>query len=1041
MFTYTRERLFNLRRLGKSIRDNYFWDTMGLLSNAALLRFRGKSAGMHLNRSISTLISPNHLRPCPSLQARGGCNPLNLCIPTRSACVPQPLKVGQLNARSVNKKSTAVLDLIDSENLDVLCLNETWHEDSTSVTLRRCVPERYVCFDVSRPERSLRNTTHGGVAIIARKDFCPRLSLRDQKFATFECVFCSLKLPTTSALIGSIYRCGSRPATNAFFDDFISLFTSLLSYSCQIFICGDINIHFEKPNDNLTTQCLNILETFGFVQLIDGPTHVSGGCLDLVITRSDPLVENIYIHPPAQVSDHSFISFTACNYVTLACPCVRTIRCWRNFSIDAFTRDLVNSPLCWDDLEFDQKDPSVLVTLYNDILSGLVDLHAPLKTIKVAARNNFAPWFDEECKSARRITRAKERAWLKNKTDINKSIFTAQRKTLHKLYQHKEINHWVGLTTEFSSDSKKLWQVFNSICNKSKGGGNSDLDPTALSNFFKSKIATTRAMTSASPEPHFKLASCPLLSSFQPVSHADIESLINAAPTKASSLDPLPTWLLKSLSSVLSPFITKMFNASLMSGSVPQPLKIAAVTPILKKPTLDPSALCNYRPISNLAFISKTLEKVVSQQVSFHLKQHDLLPALQSAYRPFHSTETALLKVISDIATSADAGQLTALMLVDQSAAFDCVDHAILLKRLHISFGLSDTVLDWCTSYFHERSQFVLANGMQSPVSILDCGVPQGSVLGPLFFSLYTSDILDVIQECGLLGHMYADDTQCYKHFYLPELFQAIATIQTCFDSLSVWMASNRLKLNPDKTEVMVFGSKHNLSKLNLNSIVLGGVNIQFSAQVRNLGVILDPCLTFESYANTMAATSFYVIRELWRVRPFLTQSVCTTLVCALVLGKLDYCNSLLAGCTVAVIKKLQSVQNAAARLVWGARPRDHIQPLLYKSHWLKIPERISYKINLLTFKSLNGLAPQYLSDSCVPLAQIEGRRTLRSNFEKNLLTPRVNTARFGRTPFAASSSQNWNRLPLSVKDLSSIEHFKSQLKSFLFTLSYPDFT
>ena len=625
-----------------------------------------------------------------------------------------------------------------------------------------------------------------------------------------------------------------------------------------------------------------------------------------------------------------------------------------------------------------------------------------------------------------------------NKTDPNRSAYTAQRRSLHTLYRLKETSHWVGAITTVSTDSKKMWQVFNSICNKKSDLGHPGPDPTEISNFFTNKVASTRAATSSSSEPQFKVVDCSQLSSFQPISCADTESLIATAPSKSSSLDPLPTWLLKSLSSALAPFLAKLFNASLTSGIMPDPFKLAVVTPILKRSNLDPTVLSNYRPISNLPFLSKILEKVVSKQISTHLKVYDLLPSLQSAYRPLHSTETALLKVVSDIATSVDIGQLTLLMLVDLSAAFDCVDHTILLRRLHVSFGLSDTALKWCTSYLLGRSQYVSINSKQSPISTLDCGVPQGSVLGPLFFSLYTSDILDIIHECDLLAHMYADDTQCYKHFYLKDLYTAIASIQAGFNCLSSWMASNRLKLNPEKTEVIVFGSKHNLRKLNLNSILLGGVNINFSTQVRNLGVVLDPCLTFEDHVSKVVNASLYVIRELWRVRPFLTRSACETLVCALVLGKLDYCNSLLAGCTAAVLNRLQLVQNAAVRLIWRAKPREHIQPFLYQSHWLKVPERISYKISLLTFKTVNGVAPAYLSDCCIPLAQIEGRRTLRSSFSYNLLMPMTKTVAFGRTSFSASSPRNWNKLPPNIQSLSSVDTFKTALKSFLFSISYP---
>ena len=191
-------------------------------------------------------------------------------------------------------------------------------------------------------------------------------------------------------------------------------------------------------------------------------------------------------------------------------------------------------------------------------------------------------------------------------------------------------------------------------------------------------------------------------------------------------------WLVKQFVNELSPFITLLFNASLCDGIFPPSLKCAVVTPALKKPTLDPSDTNNYRPISNLTFISKLLECIVLNQLNVCLQQFNLLPGLQSAYIHCHSTETAMLKVLSNAFVAADTGQAKLLDVLDLTAAYDTVDHAILIERLRLTFIVVDSALHWMTSYLTGRMQYVCYYGEVSTTTRVYCSVPQGLVLGPV---------------------------------------------------------------------------------------------------------------------------------------------------------------------------------------------------------------------------------------------------------------------------------------------------------------------
>ena len=369
------------------------------------------------------------------------------------------------------------------------------------------------------------------------------------------------------------------------------------------------------------------------------------------------------------------------------------------------------------------------------------------------------------------------------------------------------------------------------------------------------------------------------------------------------------------------------------------------------------------------------------------------------------------------------------------SAAFDIVDHAILLQRLESSFGVSGGMLSWLSSFLDGRTQRVHLLGSMSSVEFVKSGIPQGSILGPLLFLLYTADIPLIASDFGLNVHCYADDGQIYISSRAGAAESSVHMATACISQLDQWMSSNCLKLNSDKTRLIWLGSRQQLLKVNPDSILLGASTVKFQSSVTNLGVVLDSNLSMKDHVSRMCRASYYQLRQLRVIRRSLTTGACTQLVHALVNSRLDYCNSLLSGVTDQLLSQLQSVLRASARLVLQRRKFDPVSSdIREKLHWLPIRQRITYKLCLIVFRCLRGEAPAYLCKMLAPLSGIQHLHPLRSATHGNLHIPRTRTRTFDPRSFSVSGPSSWNSLPADLKNIDlTLEVFKSHLKTHLF--------
>ena len=387
----------------------------------------------------------------------------------------------------------------------------------------------------------------------------------------------------------------------------------------------------------------------------------------------------------------------------------------------------------------------------------------------------MATGLNDEVSDAIRLGRRAECKWLLDKNNPDKFLefYRAQRTTTNILNQ-AEKNYFCKLVEDNHTNTKKIFAICDKLLGRNQdlplppGFMNEEL-AECFNNFFVSKIIKiTDNLTANQVQLPPLLVShenvVPCMNSFRVLSEDEVSTIVRKSPTKSCEVDPIPAALLKEILPDIVPLLRAIVNKSLQTGTFPDDLKVALVRPQLKKIKLDLIEK-NYRPVSNLQFIGKFIKRAVNNQLQEHITSNNLMEPMQSAYRAGHSTETALIKVKADLLNAIDNKEVVCLVLLDLSAAFDTVDHQILLDRLKKMFGFTGLVINLIASYLLGRSQKVVVGDAKSPSAPLSCGVPQGSILGPILFTLYTTPLWKICTKHSVTYHLYADDQQLYLAF------------------------------------------------------------------------------------------------------------------------------------------------------------------------------------------------------------------------------------------------------------------------------------
>ena len=918
-----------------------------------------------------------------------------------------------------------MLEHIIDYDADVAFVTETWMEaeknDITAMTKQR----GYRMLHNRRKGRE--KEVGGGVGILVKSTLNFK-QLKCKPYKSFEHTIVSIKLSSsTKILLVTLYRLQFIP-TSVFLEEF-PVFLEVLSVMKEDWImAGDINFHLETEEHNVSLL-KDIFVTFDLTQYVSSPTHNLGHTIDFILARYDtPLVRNVETNN-VQLSDHFMITFDV--EADVEQQQVKTITYRKFQDTEQFMQDVKEK---YESSSLTRPTMREAIVAYNSTVSELIDKHYQPKTkqIKIVPH---APWFDSEYCNLRKKRRKAEKKYKKTKLSEDKEAFVALRKQTTNLASKKQKDFYTKKMKECNGQ-KSLFNCVNNLLDSSKESVLPEHTSTVelannFATYFKEKIVDIRKTFPAkqlnTKKTNTPFKGVPLLC-FEPATEDEVREIVLKYGIKCAPDDPVPVKLLKSTYEVFIPIWTELANLSLSQASM-DCLKSGVLLPLLKDldSILDRDIYKNYRPVTNLQFVGKLIERIVKSRFDSHMAANDLHSTKQYGYKTEHSTEMLMTKVTNDLLLACDKKTPTLLMFLDLSAAFDTVDQEKLLKILDEELGIRGMALEWFRSFLCGRTQRVKIGDSYSEEVALDFGVAQGSILGPPLFNAYTKSFPDKMKvQIRFSVEGYADDHQLLKQFNV--LFQVEVLgddLQKSFQAIEDWMSEYFLKLNATKTKIMIVAPSSVREEILVNGTFINGKCIRFVDCAKNLGVLFDPELSFSKQIDKVVSTCFSTIRLLSRVKYFLSSEELNTIVCSRIFSNIDYCNALYYGLSKETLNKLQRVQNCAARLVMKVNRFDHVSldEVFDKLHWLHVRERIVYKVLLIVHKCVNKHAP----------AEISGLfRLVKSSRTKKLDVVSC-LGSMGERAISVCGPKLWNALPPGLREETRTDEFKKSLKTFLF--------
>ena len=933
---------------------------------------------------------------------------------------------GHYNINSLPPKCEEVKDILRCNYIDIFGLIETKLDDQFVDAMFNV--DNYNLYRLDR------NRNGGGVMCYVLSSLPHRIRTDVKKInPVIEWLLIEVKANNEKLFFAIMYKPPS--VSNSLLSEEIQNICDNVFNECStMFLLGDLNVNILNPN-----HCLcDTFELFDLKNIVSEPTCYKNvnnpSLLDVIVTNSPRRLAN-HLNIDIGLSDfHHIVCAATKMHVPKTNSRVITYRRYKDFNEDLYVNDLCAAPLHVSQIF---NDPDDQMWFHNTLVKQVTDKHAPIKQKLVKGKQ--APFIHGELRKAINVKAMFRRKYNKHKTNAAWQCYRKQRNLVTKLKRNAIKTYFNNKCNNQTSNNKQFWDTVKPfLTNKSNRTNQisllendkviSDTNEVCniLNNYFINiasnipvpldinSLTTQGVIDAYSNHPSIKCIRNNVTSqnnfSFQTVSSSQIKQKIKCLKTnKASGYDMLPAKLIKLASETLSVSLMPIINNSLKQNIFPTDLKPAIVSPVYKKN--DNMLKKNYRPISILTSLSKIFEGIVCDQMMTYFDK--ILSPLLSAYRKKFSCHNVLIHCIEQWRKALDEGQIVATVLMDLSKAFDSLPHGLLLAKLN-SYGVSMEACDFIRSYLGNRPQQVKIGQYKSSWKIINRGIPQGSLTGPMLFNFFLNDIFYYLNTNNICN--YADDNTLY--FSGPNIKTVKQNIEFVSNKAIDWFSFNFMEANPDKFQAMFLG----LDNTDNLTIDIAGNKIAPVNSVKLLGIHIDNELKFDKHVSDICIKASRQINTLKRISKYLNINVKLTIYQSFIISNFTYCPVVYNQCLTKDVKKLEKLNARALSFVYDDFTSTY-QELLHQNNKASLHLMRAKTIVELVFKVLNSEAPP-INNNFFKLKNTP--YDLRGN--KILELPKYKTIKFGKNSFGYQGAKLWNIIPNAIKDFSNFKEFKQAL-------------
>ena len=924
------------------------------------------------------------------------------------------IRIEHINAQSLLGHFDEIELLIKERNIDILCISETWlHQEISSSFISIPNFHIYRC-DAGRG---------GGVCIYVRDTLkSNKISSTAVNDTAVEDIWVTVQSNMhPSILVGTIYR--HPHATAESFEYLENIFREMSLKRKPLFILGDLNDDLNKTNAKLT----GIINRNKLKQLVNKPTRITvttSSILDVIITNSPDIILHTNVIP-CPIADHELLTLILNIEKPKRQPVTKTSRDLTHYDPKSLCEHIANESSLLDILATDNVDRQI-ATL-TEVIKNSINASAPIKTKTV--KRPPAPWIDDNIKRAINDRNNTQKALKINRSDTTlQAEYKHKKRNVKTLIHSAKTNYFKSKINECRNDSAETWKLVKKLVPNKKQ--NTDISTNSINdiehfnNFFAEVGRLTYEQTIAPTHLRNISEARPKTNIFRP-QPVGLDTIIvtvkQLRKTNSVGADGIAQRFINDSLPAIAYYLTVIINTSIVTGVYPSLWKHGIITPIYKSGDTD--EINNYRPITILPVISKVLEKIAANQLTAFLEENNLISNTQHGFRSKLSTETALLKITNEIYNNIDNNQINLLTLCDLSKAFDSVSHEILLNKL-TNHGIDNF---WCKDCLSARTQSVKIHEKVSSKKQVSFGVPQGSILGPILFTIFINDLSSIAKDCLLI--QYADDSQFLHAASVNNLNELIGKAKQTLTEAKQYFEINGLKLNPQKTQCIFIGSRQNIAKIPIDTMIeFQGCYIKPSTTVKNLGVYIDRYMTFETHIDHIYWKVMGTLIYLNHIKNKIPTETRIIVIQTLALSIINYCLNIWGSTNKTQIQRTQKLQNFAARVALGnINKYDHITPHINTLKWLKVQQKYNYDTCILIHKIIHGIYPHWL----LPI-RTTGNTTGVQTRQNNCLYIKRSNTETGARNMLIRGLVTWNQLPENVRNISNQKTFKTKVKEHL---------